>query len=135
MELFSTTDGSGVEQLSENIHLKLLKTDTVHLESAVPVTVDDVGAGLLPKALQVFELSEGLVPQLLISALQKVLRCHQSHVHLHSTFMLRLVDFLHREEHRSQCNMETEPEPCSDQLSPLWGLMIAGVRGERSNSK
>lgn len=62
---------------------------------AAPVTVDDIGAGLLPQAFQVFELSMGVVPQLFISTLQKVLCSYQCHVHLHTTFMLRLMDFLH----------------------------------------
>lgn len=57
--------------------------------------MDDVGAGLFPQAFQIFELSVGVVPQLFIFTLQKAVGCHQRHVHLHTTFMLRLMDFLH----------------------------------------
>lgn len=67
------------------------------------MTVDDIGAGLLPQALQFFEFSVGVVPELLISALQKVLCSHQRHVHLHTTLMLRLMDLLHIEQGAGVC--------------------------------
>lgn len=60
----------------------------------VPVTVDNVGARLLPATFQLFEFSERVVPQLFIAALQQTLCCRQRHVHPDATFMLRMVYFL-----------------------------------------
>ena len=62
------------------------------------MTVDDIGAGLLPQGLQFFEFSVGVDPELLIAAMQKVLCSHQCHVHLHAALMLRLMDLLHIEQ-------------------------------------
>lgn len=80
---------------SDSVSVDSQRTLTSRLESlgfagrrGAPVTVDDVCAGLLPQAFQVFEPSMSVVLKLVISTLQDIFCCYQCHVHLHAPFML-----------------------------------------------
>lgn len=64
------------------------------MRQRLPVTVGDVGGGLIPLVLQLLQFDIGAVPQLFIVALQKLLCSHQSLVHYHPTIVRRIVDFL-----------------------------------------
>lgn len=55
---------------------------------AAPVAVDDVGAGLLPQALEDLESSLGLVLLLFIPTLQEGLCRRQNLLHLHTAIVL-----------------------------------------------
>ena len=61
---------------------------------STPVTVDDVGACLLPLGLEVFEFSIGVAPQVLVAGLEETFGRHQHHVHQNTPIVLAAVDFL-----------------------------------------
>lgn len=73
------------------------------------MAVNDVGAGVLPQALQLLQLGVGAAPQLFISALQEVLRCNHDLVHPELAFMRRLMDFLHKNQENSGQEVKHTP--------------------------
>ena len=61
---------------------------------STPVTVDDVGAGLVPLGLEVFDLRVGVGPQVLVAGPEEIFGRHQHLVHQNTAVVLAAVDFL-----------------------------------------
>ena len=80
---------------THRLHISAVVYSHLHERNiSTPVTVDDVGARLLPLGLEVPEFSIDVAPLVLVAGLQEVLGRHQSPVHQNAALVLAAVDLL-----------------------------------------